>query len=161
MGEEDLKMFTFVRNIKYGVSNLVNWFPIIWNDRDWDYHFIYIILHKKLKRMENSIRYAPFVNAEKRADEIKLCVNLLDRLKKDVYIDMTEKSFIKRWGKCKFNTTEKNILNIVYEKDPENIYKTKRDKELRCRMNHEEYLINQDLSMLFNTMTKCIRGWWD
>ena len=154
-------MFTFVRNIKYGIGNLIDWFPVIWNDRDWDYCFIYDILHKKLERMEDSIRYAPFVCADKRADEIKLCVNLLDRLKKDDYIDMSEKDFVKRWGKSIYNITEKGVLDVVYEKDPENVHKIRRDKELRSRMNHTEYMIKQDLSMLFNTMAKSIRGWWD
>ena len=31
-------------NFKQGIRNLINYFPIIWKDRDWDYHYTLDIL---------------------------------------------------------------------------------------------------------------------
>jgi len=43
-------------NLKDGISNLRTWFPIIWDDRDWDNHFLWEMLLFKLKRMSPAIR---------------------------------------------------------------------------------------------------------
>jgi len=35
-------------NVKNGVANLWRWFPTVWKIRNWDYHYIYMVLHKQL-----------------------------------------------------------------------------------------------------------------
>ncbi len=47
------KINNFFRSIKYGIKNLITWFPIIWKDRDWDHWYLYKILRFKLIQMEN------------------------------------------------------------------------------------------------------------
>ena len=42
----------FYKNIICGLSNVMKWLPIIWNDRQWDSHYMWKILHKKIKLME-------------------------------------------------------------------------------------------------------------
>ena len=37
------------KDIKQGFKNLWKWLPVIWKDRDWDTHFIYELLKKKLE----------------------------------------------------------------------------------------------------------------
>ena len=43
--------YTKVREWYYdcteGVRNMLRWYPTIWNDRDWDQHFIYEVLKTK------------------------------------------------------------------------------------------------------------------
>ena len=39
-------------SIKEGIPKLINWIPIIWKDRDWDYEFLLIILEHKITSME-------------------------------------------------------------------------------------------------------------
>lgn len=39
--------------IKYGIINLIRWFAIIWNDRQWDQTYLYEIMIKKLQLMED------------------------------------------------------------------------------------------------------------
>jgi len=41
------------RDFAKGVKNLVRWFPTIWRDRDWDDHFIWVLLEKKLIHQSN------------------------------------------------------------------------------------------------------------
>ena len=37
--------------IKVGISNILWWFKIIWNDRQYDFEFIYVIELRKIQRM--------------------------------------------------------------------------------------------------------------
>ena len=46
------KIKNIPRDIKSGVRNLVRWFPVIWNDEDWDQYYLYVILKQKLKASE-------------------------------------------------------------------------------------------------------------
>ena len=69
-----------------GIKNLIIWFPIIWNDRDWDHWFIFALLLRKFKNM--LYRYETeelFVGQERIARQLKYCVFLLDRIVNDKY----------------------------------------------------------------------------
>jgi hypothetical protein len=161
------KINDFFRSIKYGIENLINWFPVIWKDRDWDHWFLYMILKKKLSDMEEYHRkYGHTVNAEKTADEMKTCVNLLDRLMKDEYHEMVFKKHDEKWGEPEFNWDECERegccelkifrTNIKDEKDKE-----QETKEFRRLCEHEANLRKQDIDYLFETMKKYIQSWWD
>ena len=76
------KLMTPIRLIKRffsSIKNLIDYFPIIWNDRNWD-HFYFIELIKfKLERMEkffNSDK-AFSMEAKKCANEIREVLNCL------------------------------------------------------------------------------------
>ena len=120
---------------KYGIRKTIQWLPVIWEDREWDYWFIYKLLHKKLTLMENAFRVCGIsVHSDKEADKMRLCILLLDRLIKDNYHDNVHM----------FNKT-----------NGENWQK---DKKMAL---HEEYLVEQDLEYLFKIIRKNIRRWWD
>lgn len=51
-------------NIYYGIINLINYFPIIWKDRGYDYYFIYQLLQHKLTS-KSLQKYGNFVNSER------------------------------------------------------------------------------------------------
>ena len=38
-------------NLRYGVENLIRWFPIIWQDRDWDQYYLLRMMEQKFRRM--------------------------------------------------------------------------------------------------------------
>ena len=81
-------MFNKIRNLKEGIRNIIEWFPVIYEDRWWDYSFLYSILRKKLSLMEKGFREDGIcLNSEKDAKKMKICVLLLDRLINDDYID--------------------------------------------------------------------------
>ncbi len=78
-------------NIRYGLRNLRIWFRIIWNDRDWDYEFLYRILKHKLLRMEYLFRNDAMVgDSEEMADQMDRCIIILDRLIEDKYFEEAE-----------------------------------------------------------------------
>ena len=134
------------RKFKYGIKNLISWFPVIWNDRWWDDYFIFVILRKKLIETEKNFRkHGCHVDLYKDADKIKKCIYILDRIIKDDYSDNVLKPYYRKYGE--FDLTRKMD-----------------DKEKKFFINcveREEILKQQDIDYLFDNMKKYILTWWD
>ena len=86
------KLTNFVDFFRYGIPqgtrNLIRWFPVIWADRDWDHWFIYEVLRKKLKQIEDFQEdHGICVSHKKIARQVRICRILLDRLSKDDYLE--------------------------------------------------------------------------
>ena len=148
------------------IKNVIRWFPIIWNDRDWDYYFLYIILHTKLSHMEKYIRkHGHHIGCERDADNIKVAVSLLDRLIKDDHLDNAMKQHREKWGRMKFNFIDidgnGSRLETTYGKAKTEEDRKKAEKEFRRCAKHSEYMLERDLDLLFKVMRKHIRHWWD
>ena len=162
------RILDFPRKVKYGIINLIRWFPVIWKDRNWDHYFIYEVLHFKLSQTEKYLRkYGHHLNAERDAYNIQVCVNLLKRLMDDDYGEMVFKPHDKKWGKAKFNWDDcedkPGYCSLRIERPD---VKTEEDKiqerkEFRLLSKHEEQLKQQDLDYLFKMMRKHIQSWWD
>jgi len=157
----------WIRDIKHGFRNLYAWLPLIWKDRDWDHGFLFEMLQFKLSRMEKCLRNGIHLHADETADKVKLCVLLLDRINKDEYHEMVFKHHDKKWGetdltftKCKDNP-EMSELHISRENVNSEEDKEQERKEYRAIMKRPDELMQQDIDMLFETMRKHIRGWWD
>ena len=126
-----------IRNLyydtRYGVANLVTWFPIVWNDRDWDHSFLFILLQFKLTRMKkvfdesNSMSYN---HKKKTIRELKTCIALLERLIEENYTD----------------TVEHQRLSKI---------------DSRRAYTRKNYLHQYDVNLLFQIMSRKVTGWWD
>jgi hypothetical protein len=155
------KILDFPRNVKYGVQNLVKWFPVIWTDRWWDLYFIYPILHKKLSMVEKATRkYGHHVHAERDADKIKVCVLLLKRIMDDGYFKNAFKRHNEKWGDSNVSF-EDSFIKITYEKAKTEEDKKEERKDFKRAVEHEELLNQQDINYLFKMMSKHLRTWWD
>lgn len=160
--------FRLYYNVKYGIWNIFLWLPVIWKDRYWDYQFIYQILRRKLYLTEKKFRKAHFyVGQEKDADKMKMCINALDRLIEDKYDEHAFKKHDEKWGKAELNFEPKDDSsefskclithkNVKTEEDDK-----KERKDFKRAIDHEEMLKQQDLDLLFSTMRKHIRSWWE
>jgi len=147
--------------IKHGIQNLIKWFPVVWKDRDWDQHFIYKILHFKLSRMEKYQReYGMSTISNDIADQIKLCVNLLDRITKHDYIDNAFLFHNRKWGELNLDFKQNGLFYNVEKANTEEEKKIENKARMRL-YKHVDYLEEQDKDMLFNNMKKYINGWWD
>jgi hypothetical protein len=147
---------SYLRNLKYGIKNLIRWFPIIWKDRNWDFYYIYLILRHKLHLTEQHIRRHSFhTRAEKDADQIKKCVLILDRIIKDDYFEMA----MRAKGKLKFEINDGRLETIAENVDPND--KKQTEEVFKRVVNHETYLEQQDKKMLFKLIERNIDGWWD
>ena len=154
-----MKLFN---NLKRGIINIIKWFPVIWNDEDYDFQTIYTLLYHKLNHMEQYYEsdktYS--ANADKTAYEIMIAKNLAKRLAKENYLnnalieheqkypDYLEKSF----------HTEKIEGKDLYRIMDLNSKEEKKSFE-RCSQ-LSDYLEQQDREYLFDYLKKKIRNWW-
>ena len=49
------KITSFWHNLTYGIKNIIYYFPVIWNDRHWDYEYMLDLLEAKIKQMRDGI----------------------------------------------------------------------------------------------------------
>jgi hypothetical protein len=87
-----------------GIKNLWKWKKVIYQDRDWDYWFIYQILKTKLKFQEEHIRkYGYHENSEKYADQIKKVILQIEIVQNQKHIDdMIDSENIDSWSDSLF-----------------------------------------------------------
>jgi len=154
-------------DIKRGIKNLIVWFPTIWKDRDWDHYYLYVIMKKKLERMEYLQRtYGHHVDNEKTADQIKICKLILGRLIEDDYLFNATKYHDEKWGELRLITkpipeTQVCFVEVETTKPLTEKEKIQERKERSAAFKHGENMRKQDLDMLFNIMKKHVEGWWD
>ena len=68
------------------IYNLYRWFPIIWNDQDWDTHYIWEILKFKLKNQAKYIGTKDrHISAKRDAEIMMLCTRLIDKVQSEYY----------------------------------------------------------------------------
>ena len=84
--------------IKYGVKNLYKWFWVIWKDRDWDHHYIFEVLKFKLEKQADHLAENGFHNnAQRDAELMMTCVQLIDKLQNEYYYDELCKSGVRSY----------------------------------------------------------------
>ena len=70
------------------IKNIIRWIPVLWNDRDWDYHYTFEILKTKLKFQSKHFRkYGYHESSERDAERMELCIKLIDRVQNEYYFD--------------------------------------------------------------------------
>ena len=79
--------------IKVGISNILWWFKVIWNDRQYDFEFIYVIELRKIQRM---IKWwsseEPITEKELVLRDLKICEYLLKVILQKIDYIVTEPS---------------------------------------------------------------------
>jgi hypothetical protein len=159
------------------IYNLYRWFPIIWNDQDWDDHYIFEILKFKLKNQAEYIGYHDrHMSAKRDAEIMMLCVSLLDKVQTEYYnteyLDYEESKF----NFIPIEGTDTSEIKINHISDNLNDYFNKYPlvyKEVVCQHIHNNpdkhriamYMsrVNHDRArkLLFKLMERNIERWWD
>lgn len=76
----------YLRDIRIGIRNLRRWFTVIWRDRDWDPHFIYEIMARKLEQQAYHIADNDrHVSAARDAEKMLLCARLIRIQQEEMY----------------------------------------------------------------------------
>jgi hypothetical protein len=74
------------KEIKWGIQNLIYWFPIIWKDRNWDGHYIFEVLkHKLVSQSDYIARRDWHTRAQQDARRMRICVKLIQKINDDYY----------------------------------------------------------------------------
>lgn len=163
-----------------GVRNLIEWAPIIWRDRDFDYGYLLKMLEFKLRRMDKMFRKDGLsVSSVELADEIRGCHEAMSRAINDDYCAQSWANFNDRWGEKVCPKCGEYFCKCypVYGKDKDDIvayklgaeYQNAATQELRdqaskefvslCR--HAEALKQSDIQTAFETIGIRLLWWWD
>ena len=149
------------------IKRLIDWFPVIWNDYDWDYHSLYVIMRKKLSRLEDGIRDGWAVDAEATADNIHYAQMLLDRLIEGAYLERALLPVYRKWGKIGDMITRK--ADNGFEEWLGNDWELANTEEERLIAEEEFSKAGKradaqelaDKNKLFEHISKYITRWWD
>jgi hypothetical protein len=111
-----------IKNIITGLCNLWKWRKVIYKDRDWDHYYIYEILRTKLKfQAEHFKKYGITESAEEKANQMLECVDLIDKVKNEYYLDLGVKGLLdNNWTNEQFDEmlnkhdeTEREIFDKI------------------------------------------------
>lgn len=107
---------TYYYKCKYGVKNLIKWFPVIWKDRDWDYIFLLRLIEKKLRFMADDMeKHGIHEGDEEDIKNMRKCVeyckNMVDDCNKP-YHDIAFKEHYKKYKEYYDKKQFFNPLNI-------------------------------------------------
>jgi len=152
-----------IKKIICGIKNLRNWFPIIWQDRDWDFEFILIILREKLS---NVLKHFDSLGEEHSNVEaiqtLRKVLTLLDKY--DNISNHEDKRLIelrKKYGETIFSTKKTGLVHVTFAN-----VKTEEDLKIAKKAHSELHEIleeekNKALIDAFYLIGKYIQFWWD
>jgi hypothetical protein len=134
------------------IRKIIQYIPLLWEDKDWDYTYILILLQYKLARTRRCIVGNEVISDRYRvAKQIRTCELLLDRLIKDDYC----KDLFEEWHAMYPTGSRFTGSGIIPPSTPA------ADKLLRKAGEMEEYQKKQDLELFAKIFTKHVRTWWD
>ena len=111
-----------MREILDGINNLFEWAPTIYNDRHFDYAFIYDILQKKL---ELQAKYIKDTGRHERNmidyQKMMTCVRLINKIQNEYYYDELYKSDIRSYEAIqkaidKHNKSKRLLFKIMNDR---------------------------------------------
>ena len=83
-------MIGWFYKIKYGISNLIRWLPIVWKDRNYDHHFIDVVLHFKLQNTYKTLvgSNVNWHTHKKELQALRICILILERRLNDWHFSL-------------------------------------------------------------------------
>ena len=148
------------RDFKHGIKNVIKWLPVIWKDRDWDDYYIWEVLKFKLTNQANTIRKnAIHTHAEYDADKMMLCVRLIDKIQSEYYsIEHMDYQEIDE-----YILKHKAAVRRIKADGKLQIFRASNNKDIKnvLALNLGYYNEQRAQRLLFETMNRHIRGWWD
>ena len=73
-----------------GIKNLISWFKVIYNDRDWDNAYMEIMLYKKLCGIHKALMQDEYVTTsrKKSIQALSICIAILERRLNEWYMEV-------------------------------------------------------------------------
>jgi len=151
------------------IKNLIRWFPVIWNDQDWDSEFTLDILLKKLEHQRDFFlsKDTHLANSWETADEIAIAISKLRHTRDywEHYEQPAHEELDVKWGKGIMRTEKygEHCHEILFDrefvkttKDEAKYKKEFTDKLAKAR---EEYAKDKADAYLY--LATNIDKWWD
>lgn len=168
----DIKSAIYYRtnSITSFIHRIVDFIPALYQDRDYDYHGIYILIHKKLKRLHSHMLSGIGDHSHKHLKAIKVAIKLSERLKSEYYIEHFLKKHEIRWGEGQmdFHSIGKSgshrksfRMSMMFPKAKNLHQNTQAEMEI-VTLTRLAYNIEAKRSrLLFHIISKYLYYWWD
>jgi len=158
------------------IKNLWRWLPIIWNDKDYDDHFIFEVLKFKLKNTADYTEQREgFVGYEHEVARMRLCIKLIECIQEQhyctEYLDYHTSTFefvpIRDTDSCEMKSEiiEDNLDNyfkkypLVYKRVVADFGSDSNRIRIAIHMGAENH--RRAKQLLFDTLNKHIENWWE
>ena len=148
----------FFYNVKNGLRNLWKWRSVVWNDRPWDYVYIFKALRFKLDETQRCID-GTFVGADEEAAKIRSLIEAIDRILEDDYVKEEYEEMDRKYGKLEMIFHEDNTITTTRKNLKEEDRETERQETLTLAELEAERR-QQDINFVFDTMKNDIQRWW-
>lgn len=130
----------YVRKVK----KLIDWFPLIWKDEDWDYAYLLTLIGYKLKRMRECIHSNDVIaHAENVANEILEAEIMIRNIADDP--DDEWSLHYNQWHSCKSSVSEP----------------CQAEGECRKTLELSAKRSEKNWHKLWKHLDKYSQGWWD
>lgn len=145
-------------NIKNGLRNFWKWRSVVWNDRPWDYVYIFKALRFKLDETQRCID-GTFVGADEEAAKIRSLIDAIDRILEDDYVKEEYEEMDRKYGKLEMIFNDDNTITTTRTNLKEEDKETER-KETLTLAELEAKRRQQDINFVFDIMKNDIQRWW-
>ena len=156
----------YIKGLSSRIKTLIAYFPILWNDEDFDYHYLLKILEKKLERMIPAFEQGYSVGNEKRVKELKIALFITKRLRSNYYSSKEVEEIEKRLGNFNIEVLPEkddySELKVWNGEEKPCILKETRDGKIR-KIIYNKWTNNKkaDTKYLFDLIGKKLLDWWD
>jgi len=155
------------RAVKFGIRNLIQWFPVVWVDRHYTSWGLFNVIRHKLVLMQLELRRNPYyVGAERDLHLMHVCEQLIERYFAGEYSDSCDKRHEEKWGEWRhyepFGPDEDGLYQVRrsgWPNAPTTELEQKAWKEMMACSKHAHMLKQQDVRYLFKLLSKHSERW--
>ena len=140
------KFFCFLRKSGRFVKRLGRWIPILWNQEDWDYEYIYDLLIMKMKELKEDMSkdyWHDQKEVQRGIKQIDICLKRLD-----MYLNWTN-YYDYPMDDIYYEPTSDGCMKMCYSSE-------KNEKQRIGAIDFEEKNFNK----FWKDFVKWHRGWW-
>jgi hypothetical protein len=154
-------------DVKWGIRNLISWFPLAWSDRYYDFNYTYrAILFKIEQQKKWWIRNERHVDWEKDVERMNICIEILNNLINDSYETNAYNEHNEKWGEAELTTSPGHMegyvqLHINHPKAVTVEDQKLEGDEFRSKMQTAREFELAERKKLFMILAEHGPEWWD
>lgn len=159
--------YPFKRTYRF-IVKLAIYSKLLWSDFEFDHTYLLKVMQLKMRLMSEHMRTKGVtVTSKDKADELKLCVDLIDRIINNEYSNIEQDRLEEKYGKLQWDSKpieNSKFLSVEIYRDKAPVGTAAYDKEreeTHKMYERAERQRKQDIEYLFDTMKKRLEGWWD
>lgn len=158
----------WIKRKVWQIRNLFRWFPIIWNQYDFDYHYCLEVFKFQLQKTAERLESEDAVtqSAKHRASQIRTAIRLMEKVYDEgyslEYFDKIEERFGEEATDFYFEDTGHGDGSSYLKRNSDLLPNAKEIEEFREK-EREKSLAKQEKAerILWLYIKNNIEGWWD